>query len=198
MFPERPASLARLSDEAAARSLSRRFGDIAAAAKDLGVDRTDLRRLTWSNPAILDAAHDRMSLFLDQMWDEAVRGLDSRVARVRERAVDRMCADPRMLGSPFASGLSLFARAPRPRGPHLVKTTEASDAEKARVALEHLEHEVAVERELEREREREFAFEREQEQELWPATLVRTPAPTPAPITSLWPSGIRRPTRGRR
>ena len=60
MFSRRPASLAHLSDEAAARALSKHFGNIVEAAKELGVDRKDLRRLTWSNPAILDAAHERM------------------------------------------------------------------------------------------------------------------------------------------
>ena len=90
MFSRRPASLAHLSDEAAARALSKHFGDVVEAAKELGVDRKDLRRLTWSNPAILDAAHERMSLFVHHMWGEAVCGLNSKVASVRRRAVDRM------------------------------------------------------------------------------------------------------------
>ena len=61
-IPKRPPSLAHLSDEAAARALSKHFGDVVEAAKELGVDRKDLRRLTWHNPRILDAAHERMSL----------------------------------------------------------------------------------------------------------------------------------------
>ena len=93
-IPKRPPSLAHLSDEAAARALSKHFGDIVEAAKELGVDRKDLRRLTWHNPRILDAAHERMSLFVHHMWGEAVSGLDSRVASVRQRAVDRMLSHP--------------------------------------------------------------------------------------------------------
>ena len=64
-----------LSDEAAARALSRHFGDIVKAAEDLGVDRKDLRRLIWSNPGILDAAHERMSLFAFVRRDEIISGL---------------------------------------------------------------------------------------------------------------------------
>jgi hypothetical protein len=37
MFSRRPASLAHLTDEAAARALSRHFGDFVKAAKELGV-----------------------------------------------------------------------------------------------------------------------------------------------------------------
>ena len=68
--------------------MSKHFGNIVEAAKELGVDRKDLRRLTWSNPAILDAAHERMSLFIFVQRDEIMRGLNSRVASVRRRAVD--------------------------------------------------------------------------------------------------------------
>ena len=98
MFSRRPASLAHLSDEAAARALSKHFGNIVEAAKELGVDRKDLRRLTWSNPAILDAAHERMSLFIFVQRDEIMSGLNSRVASVRRRAVDRMVANPVLFG----------------------------------------------------------------------------------------------------
>ena len=61
--PKRPPALAHLSDEAASIVLARHFGDFVAAARDLGVDRKDLRRLTWHNPRILKAAHERMELF---------------------------------------------------------------------------------------------------------------------------------------
>jgi hypothetical protein len=73
-IPKRPLSLEHLSDDAAARALSRHFGDIVEAAKDLGVNRKDLRRLTWHNPGILHAAHERMSLFVHHMWGEPCAG----------------------------------------------------------------------------------------------------------------------------
>ena len=188
-IPKRPASLAHLTNEAAARALSRHFGDIVEAAKELGVDRKDLRRLTWHNPRILDAAHERMSLFVHHMWGEAVCGLDSRVASVRQRAVDRMFAHPMTLGNPFASGLSLFAPAARARGPHRLvdgggeAAADALEREAEAEQARELEREAAAERELERV---EVMVER------------RPSAPTPASTASLWPSHIRRPTRGRR
>jgi hypothetical protein len=192
MFSKRPASLKPLSDEQAARALSKHFGNVVAAARDLQVDRKDLRRLVWSNPAILDASHDRMSLFVDQMWSEAVRGLDHRSARVRMRAADRIFAHPRAIDHPFAGGLSLFARAPRARGPR-----RSAEAEKARAAVEReltaeREREAAAERALERERE--LALERDRPQVI----VERRPLPSSASTVSLWPRSIRRPTRGLR
>jgi hypothetical protein len=60
---KRPPALNHLSDEAASIVLAKHFGDVVKAAKELGVDRKDLRRLTWHNPRILNAAHERMELF---------------------------------------------------------------------------------------------------------------------------------------
>ena len=145
-----------------------------------------------------------MSLFVHHMWGEAVCGLDSRVASVRRRAVDRMLSHPMAIGNPFASGLSLFAPASRARGSHLLVEGggKAAAAEEARLALEReaaaeqaieREREAAAERELERERERELERERVE------VMVERRPsAPTPASTASFWPSHIRRPTRGRR
>jgi hypothetical protein len=45
MSSRRPASLAHVSDEQAARALSRYFGNIKKAAEDLNVGCGDLRRL---------------------------------------------------------------------------------------------------------------------------------------------------------
>jgi hypothetical protein len=80
--------------------------------------------------------------------------------------------------------LSLFARAPRPRAPN-----SSAAAERA------LERQASAERErelAEAERERALVFERERvlEEERLPSA--------PSPAMSLWPAGIRRPTRGRR
>ena len=188
MFSRRPASLAHLSDEAAAPALSRHFGDVAEAAKELGVDRKDLRRLTWSNPGILDAAHERMDLFVFVQLDEIMRGLSSRVASVRRRSVDRMLAHPMMSNHPFASGFSLFAPASRARGPHLLVEGrgKAAAAQEARLELE---------REAAAELEREAADERERAEVM---AERRPSTPKPSPTASLWPSHIRRPTRGRR
>jgi hypothetical protein len=189
MFSRRPPSLAHLSDEAAARALSKHFGDIVAAARELGVDRKDLRRLTWSNPAILAAAHERIGLFILIRRDEIISGLTSRRASDRRRAIDRMAANPGLFGDLFVSGLS---PASRTRGPPRLVGCGGEDT---------LEREAAAE--LTREREREAVAERELEaaadRERVEVMVERRPSsPPPMSSASRWPSYIRRPTRGRR
>ena len=163
MFSRRPASLAHISDEAAAKALSRHFGDMVPAAKDLGISAPELRRLTWANPAILDAAHERMSLFVFCRKDEIMRGLHSRRASDRRRAVDGMAANPGLFGDLTNNpAFALLAPASSVRG-----SKHVAAAEKARVARECLSREVAAEaaaerdREAELERDREAAAERE-------------------------------------
>jgi hypothetical protein len=199
MFSKRPASLAHLTDEEAARVLSKRFGDVVKAARDLGVDRKILRRLIWSNPAILAAAHERQELFIIVRRDELMGKFMSKVASVRDRAAAQLCGNP-VLREPFAgAGSSLDLLTPAPR----VRKTRGSDvfveAERAHAIVDR---ELAAERDMERaaEREREAAAERAIEQGRSEVMVERRPpAPTPAPPTmSLWPAHIRRPTRGRR
>ena len=203
MFSKRPASLAHLSDEAAARALSKRFGNIVEAARDLGVDRKDLRRLTWSNPAILAAAHERIELFVIAMQGELVSGVMSGSAGVRQRAIDRMFEISAVPGHPVGrafvglSSLGLLARAPRGRS---VDAEAAAEAEQVRFLLEQ---EATAERvrELERERVREAEVEASRRRELECAAAFKPipagrPAPPAAQGRSLWPSGIRRPSRG--
>jgi hypothetical protein len=164
MFSRRPPSLAHLSDEAASRALSKRYGDIVAAAKDLGVDRKDLRRLTWSNPAILAAAHERIDLFVIAMQGELVSGVMNGSAVVRQRAVDRMYKVAAIPGHPVGrafAGLSLglLARAPRGRSVE----AERVEVEKAAEAEAALEREAAAE--LARERDAELEGDRRRELE---------------------------------
>ena len=211
MFSKRPAALAHISDEAAARALSKHFGNFVEAAKDLGVDRKDLGRLTWSNPAILDAAHDRMSLFIFIQQGEIIHGLTSKSASVRRRAADRMGANP-MLFRDFNP--SLFAlltpatRGRKGRGPN----HSAAVVDEAWVARERLDQEAAAEvafereqereqereREREQEREQEREREREREREQAEVAVMRRPVAAPVATVSLWPSSIRRPRRGMR
>ena len=162
MFSRRPPSLAHLSDEAAARALSKRFGNIVEAARDLGVDRKDLRRLTWSNPAILAAAHERIDLFVITMRSELVSQALHGSSRVRQCAIDRMykvAAIPdHPIGKAFAGlSLGLLARAPRVRSVVKAERVEAERAEAeralAREAVAELDRERAAEF------ERELAFE---------------------------------------
>jgi hypothetical protein len=206
MFSKRPASLAHLSDEAAARALSKHFGNIVEAAKDLGVDRKDLRRLTWSNPAILDAAHERIDLFVITMQGELVSGVMRGSAGVRQRAIDRMYRVAAIPGHPVGrafvglSSLGLLARAPRGRSVDAEAAEKGPEAEQVRFLLDQ---EAAAERvrELERERVREAEVEASRRRELECAAAFKPipagrPAPPAAQGRSLWPSWIRRPSRG--
>lgn len=149
-FSRRPASLAHLSDEAAARALSKHFGDVLKAAKELGVTRTDLSKLTWSNPAILNSAHERMGLFIFVQRDEIIRGLHSRRGGDRRRAIDRMAVNPGLFGDLCNSpAFAFLAPAERPR---------RSFDDGGRAALDRG---VAAERVIEQEREQALELERE-------------------------------------
>ena len=151
-IPARPASLAHLTDEAVTRVLSKCFGDVVRAAKELGVDRKDLRKLTWHNPAILDASHERMSLFVFVRRDEIIAGLHSRRASERRRAVDRIAANPGLFGDLSNSPAFAFL-APARRGRRSVRSEyDPRDL---------VEQETAAEQAAYRERERLLERERD-------------------------------------
>ena len=155
MFSRRPPALAHISDEAAAKALSRHFGDFVQAACELNISRTDLRRLTWANPSILDAAHERMQLFIFVRKDEIISGLHSRRASDRRRAIDRIAANPGLFGdvagsSPAFAFLLPAERTRRGRHP----SSGPSEEKRARERLER-------EQILERDRERILELERE-------------------------------------
>ena len=101
--PKRPPALERLSDEAASVVLARHWGDVVKAAKELGVDRKDLRRLTWHNPRILAAAHERMQLFHICVKSKIIQAIYSRSAKRRRWGVDAMFDSYEFRDSPFAS-----------------------------------------------------------------------------------------------
>jgi hypothetical protein len=181
-IPKAPAELAHLDDQAVARALSRRFGDVTRAAEDLGVPRSALTRRTWRNPKVLTWAHERIDLFLWLVQDEIIAAFHSPRAKRRQWAIDQLL-----------DGDHPFAPAPRSRAPN-----PSAALERARLRLER---EACAERDMERaaEREREAAAERVAECERSEVMVKRRPsAPPVAPAMSLWPPGIRRPTRGRR
>ena len=152
MFSRRPAALAHISDEAAAKALSRHFGDFVQAACELNISRTDLRRLTWANPSILDAAHERMQLFIFVRKDEIISGLHSRRASERRRAVDRIAANPGLFGDLSNSPAFAFL-APARRGRRSVRSEyDPRDL---------VEQETAAEQAAYRERERLLERERD-------------------------------------
>jgi hypothetical protein len=188
--PKMPPALAHVSDETASIVLARHFGDFVAAARDLGVDRKQLRRLSWHNPRVLNAAHERMELFHIGVRSKILEAVYSRSAKRRRWGFDAMFDSYEFRDHPFAS-----ARWASP--------TQRERARKVVEARLVLEQEAAAE--LTRERDREAAAEREREREVAAdrerveVMVERRPSElATAPTASLWPSYIRRPTRGRR
>jgi hypothetical protein len=88
--PERPPSLAHLSSEEASAALARHFGDFAKAAKELNINRSDLRKLTWHNPQILNAARERMDLFRSGVRSKIIGAIYSGSTKRRRWGYDAM------------------------------------------------------------------------------------------------------------
>ena len=188
--PLRPPALAHLSDEAASIVLARHFGDVVKAAKELGVDRKDLRRLTWHNPRILNAAHERMWLFRMGVKSKIIAAIYSGSAKRRRWGLDALFDHYEFRDNPFASA-KWFAPAQRER---------AKRAEQSRLVLEQqAAAELARERALER--------EAELRREIEGAGVVVDVEPPRASVVTVsagpagsagWPAWVRRPTRGQR
>jgi hypothetical protein len=174
--------LERLSDEAASVVLARHWGDVVKAAKELGVDRKDLRRLTWHNPRILAAAHERMELFHIGVRSKIIAAVYSRSAKRRRWGVDAMFDSYEFRDHPLAS-----ARWAAP-----ARREQAANAQLVlgREAAAELGRERAIEIE---------GWEREAVDADVGIELPRNFGKAPqAQAGSLWPAWIRRPSRGRR
>ena len=76
-LPRPPASCADLDLAVVERTLAKHYGDIAGAARELGVSGPDLKRLTWAKPQLLEEADlERMSV-IAQVWHVLITALDS-------------------------------------------------------------------------------------------------------------------------
>ena len=155
--------------------LARHFGDFVAAAKELNVDRKHLRRLTWHNPRILTAAHERMELFHIGVRSKILEAVYSRTAKRRRWGLDAMFNSYEFRDHPLAS-----ARWAAP--------TRAAEA--GRFVLER---EAAAE--LARERAVEINGDRRREQEGAEIVAdIESPRnfgkASQAQAGSLWPAGI--------
>jgi hypothetical protein len=142
-----------VSDEAASIMLARHFGDFVAAARELGVARKDLRKLTWHNPRILKASHERMELFRIGVKSKIIEAVYSPSAKRRRWGYDALCDSYEFRDSLFA-GAGLLAPAPCERSAPVAPVVDAQLV---------LEQEAAVE--LERERDAELEGDRRREQE---------------------------------
>jgi hypothetical protein len=189
-----------VSDEAASIMLARHFGDFVAAARELGVARKDLRKLTWHNPRILKASHERMELFRIGVKSKIIEAVYSPSAKRRCWGYDALCDSYEFRDSLLASA-GLLAPAPRERSAPVAPIVDA------RLVLEQ-EAAAELEREAEIDRQRELELERTREAEVGASRRRERTAALPAGRPSapelaahgrsLWPVGIRRPTRGRR
>ena len=148
----RPPALNHLSDETASLALDKHLGNFAAAAKELNISRTDLHKLTWHNPRILNAAHERMWLFRSGVRSKIMEAVWSRSAKRRRWGYDAMFDSYEFRDHPFASA-RLLAPAPRQRA-------KAFEAGNSRQVIER-----GAAAELERERAAEFEADRRREQE---------------------------------
>jgi hypothetical protein len=186
--PARPLSLNHLSDEVASLALDKHLGDFAAAAKELNINRSDLRKLTWHNPRILSAALERMWLFRSGVRSKITAAIYSGSAKRRRWGFDAMFDSYEFRDQWSNPALLMLAPASRRRA-------KAPKADNVQLVLER---EAAAE--LDRERAAEFeaaerareAAEIERRQERVAIVVDNRPE---AP--SRWPAGIRRPTRGR-
>jgi hypothetical protein len=86
--------------------------DICAAAKELGVNRTDLRRLTWHDPKLLDEAKWACDLYVVNCRSLMIRELFGPNKRKRERAAEQILSSSMAYGHPLAT---LPRSAPRPK-----------------------------------------------------------------------------------
>ena len=134
--------------------LAKHFGDIVKAARELNVDRSDLRKLTWHNPRILNAAHERMDLFRIGVRSKIIEAVYSPNAKRRRWGFDAMMESYEFRDQ--VSAYALLAPAPRRRGRSApVVAVQAAPV----VDVEAVwEGELEQAAELERERAAEFEF----------------------------------------
>ena len=187
-IPKFPPGCAHLDLKEVERVLIRHRANISEAAKELGVSRTDLRRLTWHKPKLLEEALLWCGVYVSRCDGLLIQALDSKSRRKREWAVDKLMLSGMGYGH-------LLSPAPREA---LASREQAPAVVDAQLVLEA---ETAVERELERAAELEGDRRREREEvdfvvDIEPSVNLRKASP--AQVSSLWPAGIRRPTRGRR
>ena len=98
-----PPGCARLDLRRVAEVLTKHRADICAAAKELGVSRTDLRRLTWHNPKLLGGAHEAIDLYVIRCQGLMIQELSSPRRRIRERAAEQILASSLAAGHLLAT-----------------------------------------------------------------------------------------------
>jgi hypothetical protein len=102
-----PASCEDLCPAKVVRALERSFGQIPAAARELGISMPDLRRLVSAQPALLEEALEELELAVIQAQSVVIQALDSPDWRRRAWASDKIMSSHLARGHPLS---------PAPRG----------------------------------------------------------------------------------
>jgi hypothetical protein len=181
--------------------LAKHAGDIVKAARELNINRSDLRKLTWHNPQILNAAHERMWLFRSGVRSKITAAIYGGSAKRRRWGFDAMFdsyefrdqwSNPALLM--LAPASRRRAKAPKVDNAQLVLEREAA-AELARERAAEFERELAFEMNGDRRPDEPTRALRSLD---WrdadpvreaPATVSEAPTPESAPQSGLpvWP-----------
>jgi hypothetical protein len=102
-IPKFPEACRRLDLDLVRRTLEKHRLDICAAAKELGVNRTDLRRLTRHDPELLEEAKWACDLYVINCRSLMIEGLFSSNRRKQEWAVGQILSSSMAYGHPVAT-----------------------------------------------------------------------------------------------
>jgi len=108
--PKFPEACRHLDLAVVSRTLAKHYLDICGAAKELGVSRTDLRKLAWHDPRLLDEAKEACEIYAHRCMGLMIRDLHSGESWRRRRAVEQILSSSMAYGHPLA-----LAPAPRPK-----------------------------------------------------------------------------------
>lgn len=110
-----PPSCEDLCPAKVERMLEKHFGDIYAAARELGVPGPDLRRLTWARPSLLEHALEELELAVIMAQSVVIQALDSPGWRRRAWAADKIMSSWIARGHPLSPAPRGAARVEAPR-----------------------------------------------------------------------------------
>ena len=100
--PKVPASCVGLDLAIVERALTKHQANVAAEAKELGVPVSDLRRLNWAKPDLLQTALEEMAVVVARAEGEIIAMRDSPDPRRRERAADKILSSWAARGHPLS------------------------------------------------------------------------------------------------
>jgi hypothetical protein len=109
--PKFPEACRHLDLAVVSHTLAKHRLDICGAAKELGVHRTDLRRLTWHDPKLLDEAMETIELYRHRCNGLVIDELHSPQGWRRRRAIDLILTSQ---GHPMARATAAPKRKTRP------------------------------------------------------------------------------------